>query len=252
MIRGTAPAGATGEQQAAVWVRSMFDRIAPRYDLLNHLLSFNIDRYWRHRTVARVLSTLQQPEACVLDLCCGTGDLTLALEGKRRGAALGSDFSHSMLITARRKIEERGFQSKLFEADALALPLADGSLDLITIAFGFRNLANYRTGLVECLRVLKPHGMLAILEFSQPRNPVIRAAYNIYSEWILPKLGGWISGSKDAYTYLPESVRKFPGVEELAEEMRRVGFTDVRFERMTGGIVALHCGTKAQRIIPAR
>jgi demethylmenaquinone methyltransferase / 2-methoxy-6-polyprenyl-1,4-benzoquinol methylase len=243
MIQGSTPAGARSEQQAALWVREMFARIAPRYDFLNHLLSLNIDRYWRRRTVARVASVLLRPDARVLDLCCGTGDLMLALEAKRGGAVLGSDFCHAMMRTARRKVEQRGFRSKLFEADALALPLADRSLDLITIAFGFRNLANYRSGLAELLRVLKPGGMLAILEFSQPRNALFRAAYNFYSKAILPRLGGWISGSKDAYTYLPESVRKFPTVDELAQKMRAMGFEDVRFERMTAGIVALHYGT---------
>jgi demethylmenaquinone methyltransferase/2-methoxy-6-polyprenyl-1,4-benzoquinol methylase len=164
----------------------------------------------------------------------------LALEAKRGAAVLGSDFCHPMLVAARRKVEQRGFVSKLFEADALALPLADRSLDLITIAFGFRNLANYRTGLAELSRVLKPGGMLAVLEFSQPRNRLFRAAYDFYSTMILPKLGGWISGSNDAYTYLPDSVRKFPSAEDLAIEMRSAGFTNVQFQRMTGGIVALH------------
>lgn len=244
MIEGATPAGAGSEHQAAVWVRGMFGRIAPRYDLLNHLLSLNLDRYWRRRTVARLASVLRRPDVRVLDLCCGTGDLMLALEAKRGAAVLGSDFCHPMLVAARRKVEQRGFQSKLFEADAMALPMADRSLDLITIAFGFRNLANYRTGLAELLRVLGPGGMLAILEFSHPRNPLFRAAYNFYSEAILPRLGGWISGSKDAYTYLPESVRKFPSAEDLAEEMRSMGFADVHFDRMAGGIVALHCGTR--------
>lgn len=247
MIQGTTPAGTGSEQQAAIWVRGMFGRIAPRYDLLNHLLSFNVDRYWRRRTVACVTPVLLRADARVLDLCCGTGDLMLALESKRGGAVFGSDFCHPMLVAAQHKIQQRSFRSELFEADALALPLADRSLDLITIAFGFRNLANYRTGLAELWRVLKPGGTLAVLEFSQPRNRLLRAAYNFYSEAILPRLGGWISGSRDAYTYLPESVRKFPAAEELAREMRSMGFDDVHFERMTGGIVALHSGIASDR-----
>ena len=249
MIQGTSPTGSATERQAAVWVRGMFGRIAPRYDLLNHILSLNIDRYWRARTVARVAAVLQQQDARVLDLCCGTGDLMLALERKRAGAVLGSfvlgsDFSHPMLTAAERKVRHRRARAELFESDALALPVADRALDLITVAFGFRNLANYRSGLAELLRVLKPGGMLAILEFSQPRNRVLAAAYDFYSVMILPRLGGWISGSKDAYSYLPESVRKFPGAEDLAEEMRQAGFEDVGFERMTGGIVALHFARK--------
>lgn len=244
MIQGTTPAGSRTEQQAALWVRGMFGRIAPRYDLLNHLLSLNIDRYWRARTVARVASELQKPDARVLDLCCGTGDLMLALEHKGGRPILGSDFSHPMLTAAGRKVRQRRAGCALFESDALTLPVANQSLDLITIAFGFRNLANYRSGLSELLRVLKPGGLLAILEFSQPRNRWLAAAYGFYSRMILPKLGAWISGSKDAYSYLPESVRKFPGAEDLASEMRQAGFGEVWFERMTGGIVVLHLARK--------
>jgi demethylmenaquinone methyltransferase/2-methoxy-6-polyprenyl-1,4-benzoquinol methylase len=242
MIRGTTPAGAETEQQASRWVRGMFGAIAPRYDLLNHLLSLNIDRYWRARVVSRVAGILANPNSRVLDLCCGTGDLMLGLETRHGRPVLGSDFSHPMLLEAQRKTSARGLRSELFEADALALPLADHSLDLITTAFGFRNLANYRDGLKEFLRVLKPGGMLAILEFSQPDNPALAAAYNFYSRFVLPTLGGWISGHREAYSYLPESVRKFPGAEELARDMRTLGFTEVRFESMTGGIVALHMG----------
>src|SRR6476661_5676165 len=169
-MTGTTPRGAADEQAAAQWVRGMFGRIAPRYDLLNHLLSFNLDKRWRARTVARVSEILDRPDARVLDLCCGTGDVLLALESRGGKPVLGSDFSHPMLVEARRKISSRRFRSPLFEADALSLPLADASLDLITVAFGFRNLANYQRGLEEMLRVLKPGGTAAILEFSQPPN----------------------------------------------------------------------------------
>jgi len=242
--RGTTPAGAENEQQAATWVRGMFGSIAPRYDLLNHLLSFNIDRYWRARTVNRVASALAKPGARILDLCCGTGDLTLALQARAGGIAYGSDFCHPMLVEARRKTEQRHSRSALFEADALKLPLADGSFDLLTMAFGFRNLANYQQGLRELLRVLKPGGTLALLEFSTPPNAAMRSLYGFYSKAILPRIGGWISGSKEAYSYLPESVRKFPGAPQLADEMRGVGFANVRFERMTAGVVALHLGER--------
>jgi demethylmenaquinone methyltransferase/2-methoxy-6-polyprenyl-1,4-benzoquinol methylase len=147
-----------------------------------------------------------------------------------------------MLVAAGAKIARRGGRSRLFEADAVNLPIADSSVDLITVAFGFRNLANYTAGLAEMRRVLKPGGMAAILEFSQPPNRMFGALYGFYSRRILPAIGGALSGSKDAYQYLPESVRKFPGVEELAEEMRNTGFREVNFERLTGGIVALHVG----------
>ncbi len=222
----------------------MFGRIAPRYDLLNHLLSFNLDKRWRARTVARVSEILDRPDARVLDLCCGTGDVALALESRARRPLLASDFCHPMLVEAHRKISRRRFSTPVFEADALSLPLAEASLDLITVAFGFRNLANYRHGLEEMLRVLKPGGMAAILEFSQPPNPAFGALYGFFSTRVLPRVGGLVSGSREAYSYLPESIRKFPGAEQLAQEMRQAGFSSVEFERMTGGAVALHLGRK--------
>jgi demethylmenaquinone methyltransferase / 2-methoxy-6-polyprenyl-1,4-benzoquinol methylase len=242
--QGTTPAGISDEQQAARWVRGMFGSIAPRYDLLNHLLSLNIDRYWRARTVKRVSNMLAKPGARVLDLCCGTGDLMLALQARSQAVVYGSDFCHPMLVAAHHKVEQRRVRSVLFEADALRLPVADASVDLITIAFGFRNLSNYQQGLQELMRVLSPGGLAAILEFSTPPNPVLSRLYDFYSRSILPTIGGVISGSKEAYSYLPESVRKFPGAEDLAEQMRDAGFTNVRFERMTAGIVALHLGER--------
>ncbi len=237
-MKGTAPPGAAGEEEAARWVRGMFGRVARRYDLLNHLLSFNIDRWWRARTVRRLRAALETPDARVLDICCGTGDLTLALERAcPRGRVTGSDFCHPMLVEAARKGVAR-----LVEADALALPVPDGSLDVLATAFGFRNLANYEKGLREMRRVLKPGGTAAILEFSQPRNRAFAALYAFYSRRVLPAVGGAISGDSSAYKYLPESVRRFPEAEELAAMMRAAGFAEVSFERLTGGIVALHLG----------
>jgi demethylmenaquinone methyltransferase/2-methoxy-6-polyprenyl-1,4-benzoquinol methylase len=243
-MNGTTPEGARNEQEAAQWVRGMFGRVAPRYDLANHLLSFNIDRFWRVRTVRRVRPVLDRPDARVLDICCGTGDLLLAEAGAMRSSrtALGSDFCHPMLVGARDKIARRGARAVLFEADALQLPLRDESVDLVSVAFGFRNLANYDAGLREMRRVLAPGGMAAILEFSQPPNPAFRALYNFYSRRILPWIGGAISGSRDAYQYLPESVRKFPSAAELGSQMSAAGFREVRYEYLTGGIVALHVG----------
>jgi demethylmenaquinone methyltransferase/2-methoxy-6-polyprenyl-1,4-benzoquinol methylase len=237
---GTSPRGTSSEEQAARWVRGMFGAVAHRYDLLNHLLSFNADRYWRHRTAARVAHVLARPETRVLDLCCGTGDLMFALESRRRAPVFGSDFCHPMLVEAARKSARRAARTALFEADALRLPLRDASLDLITIAFGFRNFANYRRGLAELRRVLKPGGTLAILEFTQPPNRAFRAFYNFYSRRLLPKIGAWISGSPDAYTYLPESVGKFPDAPALAGELRTAGFPNVSYEYLTFGVVALH------------
>jgi len=244
MTTGSTPRGAASEQDAARWVRGMFGRIAGRYDLLNHLLSFNLDKRWRARTVERVADILARPNARVLDLCCGTGDVLLAMEDRSGRAVLGSDFCHPMLVEANHKISARRFQTPLFEADALALPLADASLDLITVAFGFRNLANYERGMKEMLRVLKPGGVAAVLEFSQPTNKFFGALYGFFSTRVLPWVGGLVSGSQDAYSYLPESIGRFPGADELASQMKRAGFAHVEFERMTGGAVALHLARK--------
>lgn len=240
-MSGTTPEGARNEQEAARWVRGMFGRVAGRYDLANHLLSMNIDKLWRARTVKRLRPVLDRPDARVLDICCGTGDLVLALS--KHHAVLGSDFCHPMLVIARDKIGERRAPAVLFESDALALPVRDASLDLVTVAFGFRNLANYEAGLAEMRRVLRPGGMVAILEFTTPPNALFGAVYHVYCRRILPWIGGMISGSQDAYRYLPESVRKFPAAPELAQKMRDTGFSGVRFEYMTVGMVALHLGT---------
>ena len=238
-MTGTTPRGVSGEQAASRWVRDMFGRVAGRYDLLNHLLSFNLDKRWRARTVKRLASVLAKPDVRVLDLACGTGDVAIELARRSGAPVLASDFCHPMLLEAKRKRA-----GTLFESDALALPLRDGSLDLITIAFGFRNLANYEHGLEEMLRVLKPGGVAAILEFSQPTNRVFGALYGFFSTRVLPWVGGMVSGSRDAYSYLPESIKKFPGAEDLAKAMRSAGFKRVEFERMTGGAVALHLGWK--------
>ncbi|MGD0013070.1 MAG: bifunctional demethylmenaquinone methyltransferase/2-methoxy-6-polyprenyl-1,4-benzoquinol methylase UbiE [Bryobacteraceae bacterium] len=241
---GATPPAIAGDEDAARWVRAMFARVARRYDLLNHLLSFNLDRHWRARAVRRLRPVLARPGARVADLCCGTGDLMLALAAAARGGRVyGSDFCHPMLAEAARKAARKRAPIGLIEADALALPLAAGSLDLLTMAFGFRNLASYAQGLSEMRRVLKPGGVAAILEFSAPRNRVFAAIYAFYSGRVLPAAGGAVSGDAEAYRYLPESVRKFPAPDELAEMMRAAGFTQVRYERMTGGIVALHTGT---------
>lgn len=234
-MSGSTPRGTAGEQEAARWVRTMFGRVAHRYDTANHLLSFNIDRLWRARTVRRLRYILDRPGVRVLDLCCGTGDLLLALGADR---AIGADFCHPMLVRAK----DKGARA-VVEADALRLPLRDASVDAITTAFGFRNLANYAAGLAEMRRVLRPGGAAAILEFSQPPNAAFGALYGFYSRRILPLIGGALSGSRDAYAYLPESVRKFPSPDELAAMMRDAGFAAVGYERMTGGIVALHVGS---------
>jgi demethylmenaquinone methyltransferase/2-methoxy-6-polyprenyl-1,4-benzoquinol methylase len=244
-VVGTTPPGVSGEKQAADWVLSTFAEIAPRYDLLNHLLSFNIDRGWRKVLLRRLEDKLQQPEAKILDLCCGTGDVLLDLQSAANARIFGADFCHPMLIAAQGKARGRHFTAPLVEADALQLPLADASLDAISIAFGFRNLTNYRGGLQELARVLKPGGVLAILEFSHPPGFFMRTAYGFYSRFILPAIGSLVSGSREAYAYLPESIRKFPRAEELKAMISAAGFSQSSYELLTGGVAALHIGRKS-------
>lgn len=241
---GTTPPGTADEQQAARWVQRMFAGIAPKYDLINHLLSFNIDRTWRKSLMKRLSPVLKRPEARVLDLCCGTGDVLLDMQEVSHGPNFGADFCHPMLVSARAKAHRRGFDAAVFEADALQLPVAAETFDAISIAFGFRNLANYMDGLLELHRVLRPRGVLAILEFSHPPGPVMKTAYGLYSRVLLPIIGTAISGSREAYTYLPDSIRKFPDAATLQTMMQEAGFAETSFELFTGGITALHVGWK--------
>ena len=241
---GTKPPGTTTERQASEWVRTMFEDVASKYDFLNHVLSFNIDRLWRKRLLRAVQPTLNKPGSRLLDLCCGTGDVLLELQQASGNTVLGADFCHPMLVTAREKIGRRSFPSLLIEGDALALPLRDESLDLLTIAFGFRNLANYETGLREIHRVLRPGGILAILEFSHPQGMFVRASYGLYSKLLLPAIGGMFSGSREAYEYLPASIQRFPRAEQLRDMMTSAGFGEARFQRLSGGIAALHTAVK--------
>lgn len=234
-----------GEQETAGSVRRMFAEIAPRYDLLNHLLSFNIDRAWRKTLRRRLAPVLDQPEARVLDLCCGTGDVLFYLGEHGPAQVFGADFCHPMLVAADKKAMTRGQKARLIEADALDLPLGDSSIDAISIAFGFRNLANYHAGLSEFHRVLKPGGLLAILEFSHPTGRWTSAAYGFYSSFVLPTVGGLLSGSRAAYSYLPESIRRFPAANELRAMIESHCFVEADFELLSGGIAALHYASKA-------
>jgi demethylmenaquinone methyltransferase/2-methoxy-6-polyprenyl-1,4-benzoquinol methylase len=246
--KGTQPEGATSEQDASRKVREMFTRIAPRYDLLNHLLSGQMDKRWRARTARELHPILERADAQVLDLCCGTGDLAFSLARNAKAKIVGADFSHTMLVRARAKAvaESNGAAPvPFFEADALHLPFGDASFDLVTTAFGFRNLANYETGLREILRVLKPGGTLAILEFTEPAPGFIGDAYRFYCQKVLPKIGGLISGDSAAYAYLPKSVARFFRPDELAGLMQQVGYTKVRFILMMLDSVALHIAAKS-------
>lgn len=248
-VTGTRPEGAQSEREAARRVRELFSAIVPRYDFLNHLLSFSCDRWWRRRTARRVRAALR-PGARVLDVCCGTGDLAFAVEREARhaGASVaiyGSDFVHGMLERAGAKAAQRGSKLRFVGADTLRLPFADAALDVVVVAFGFRNLANYTAGVVELRRVLRPGGQIAVLEFSEPNGRMFGSLYRFYFRKILPAVGGLFSGSRNAYGYLPASVARFPSPEELAELMRRAGFAAVQYERWMGGIVALHRGTRS-------
>ena len=241
---GARPEGAASEQDAAAAVRAMFDAIAPRYDLLNHVLSLNIDRLWWWRTARRFRAVLARPGARVLDICCGTGDMTMALLRRRpKGGMplLAADFSHGMLVRGARKFAGHG--AVAIEADAMQLPLADGSLELIVTAFGFRNLRNYRGGLEEFLRVLAPGGQLGILDFAEPGG-ALGKLYSLYFRRVLPWIGTRLSGSPGTYTYLPASVGAFPSPAVLMQQMRELGFADVSWTAYSFGIAGLYVAHK--------
>jgi demethylmenaquinone methyltransferase/2-methoxy-6-polyprenyl-1,4-benzoquinol methylase len=276
---GARPTGVSDPAAAAQSIQQMFDSIAPRYDLLNHLLSAGIDRLWWRRTARALRPILARPEAVVLDLCCGTGDMTLALDKLRpkprnlipqglkplfstapigtaeavplsktslsaAGEAapiLAVDFSHKMLALAQPKFAGRNIRA--IEADALHLPFADASIDLITCAFGFRNLASFTDGLAELHRVLRPGGQIALLDFNQPTG-LMGALYNLYFKRILPLLGRLISRDPRAYTYLPESVARFPRPPRMIELISAAGFTAPSWTPYTFGVAGLYRAMK--------
>jgi demethylmenaquinone methyltransferase/2-methoxy-6-polyprenyl-1,4-benzoquinol methylase len=247
---GAKPQGATDEASAALAVREMFDAIAPRYDLLNHVLSANVDRLWWWRTARRFKTVLAEPDAAVLDICCGTGDMTMALLKRRpRGArpTLAADFARNMLSRGAKKFGGPGVGARKagepyavpLEADALHLPLRSGSLDLIVSAFGFRNLANYEAGLREFHRVLKPGGQLGILEFSEPGG-LMGKAYAVYFRRVLPAIGRAICGKNGPYNYLPTSVGNFPAPAEMLGLMAAAGYEQCAWQPYTFGIAGLY------------
>ena len=247
---GAKPMGAENESHAAQAVQQMFNTIAPRYDLLNHVLSANIDHLWWRRAALAFRSTLADPQSAILDICCGTGDLTLALLKHRPSAArpvLAADFAHAMLSRGWQKFghaQRNRPQAIALEADALHLPLRSQSLDLVITSFGFRNLANYEAGLREFHRVLKPGGRLGILEFSQP-DGLISKAYALYFHRILPIIGRLICGKNGPYSYLPSSVGAFPAPSELMEMMRRAGYSECNWVPYTFGIAGLYTAVRS-------
>jgi demethylmenaquinone methyltransferase / 2-methoxy-6-polyprenyl-1,4-benzoquinol methylase len=255
-IVGAAPVGAQDRDSAAKAVQQMFTSIAPRYDLLNHVLSFNVDRLWWWRTARRFDAILKRPGSRVLDLCCGTGDMTFALQRRARAAdvkILGADFSHAMLERASAKTNgsagrptpSQAVSPRWIEADALRLPFRDGQFDLVTAAFGFRNLADYDAGLLEITRVLRPDGQCGILDFGEPRG-LIGDVYRVYFKKVLPAIGTLISGVRGPYAYLPASVERFPPPEEMLERMRSVGFAEVSWTPYTMGVAGVYWGMKRE------
>lgn len=243
-IVGAAPIGAGDEASAATAVREMFSSIAPRYDLLNHVLSMNVDRMWWNRTAKTFNKTLSRQYVRVLDLCCGTGDMTFALHKHMKitpSRLVGADFSHAMLVLAKQKMGNRAV--RWVEADALKLPFGSNQFDLVTSAFGFRNLANYDHGLAEIYRILAIEGEVGILDFGEPKG-LIGSVYRFYFRRVLPAIGTLISGVSGPYAYLPKSVQRFPPPSEMLERMRAAGFREVSWNPYTFGIAGLYRGKK--------
>ncbi len=242
---GAKPAGVQDEASAAQAVQAMFNSIAPRYDLLNHVLSANIDRLWWRRAARRFRDVLAQPEAAILDICCGTGDMTMALLKYRPQNAcpiLAADFARAMLRRGAEKFAGRTPGKPVaiaLEADALHLPLRGSSMDLVVSAFGFRNLANYDAGLREFHRVLKPGGRLGILDFSEPGG-ALGKLYAVYFRRVLPSIGRAITGQVSPYQYLPESVGNFPEPPRMLAMMRAAGYAECAWQPYTFGIAGLY------------
>jgi demethylmenaquinone methyltransferase / 2-methoxy-6-polyprenyl-1,4-benzoquinol methylase len=234
----------TQAPEFAAQVRTMFDRIAGVYDVMNTAMTAGLHHRWRERAADRAEL---EPRSDALDVCCGTGDLTFALARRvgPQGSVVGCDFSEPMLALARRKAGERGAEAVRFEwADALELPYEDGSFDAVTVGFGVRNLADLERGLGEMARVLGAGGRLVILEITQPRRPPLSTFFSLWFDRIVPLLGT-AAGDRDAYTYLPQSVKRFPGPEQLAALIAAAGIEGIRYTMLAGGIIAIHSGSKA-------
>ncbi|HEY8560663.1 MAG TPA: bifunctional demethylmenaquinone methyltransferase/2-methoxy-6-polyprenyl-1,4-benzoquinol methylase UbiE [Pyrinomonadaceae bacterium] len=232
------------ELEHARAVREMFSGIAKKYDFLNHFLSVNTDKRWRRLVSKKLKDVLDRPDAIVLDVACGTGDLSVELQTAGKAKVIGTDFCRPMLEIALEKNQKNNTAIPYIEADGMNLSFAEGTFDAVTIAFGLRNFSNWENGLVELHRILKKGGRLAILEFTTPVVPGFKQIFNLYFTQILPRIGGAVSGSRGAYEYLPDSVSRFPDQKGLVEMMKQTGFTGVEYKNLTGGIAALHTGTK--------
>ena len=225
-------------------VREMFSRISPKYDFLNHFLSGNTDKRWRKLVTKKLESVLDDENALVLDVACGTGDLAVELQKNAKAKIIGTDFCRPMLAIAKEKNAPENLFIPYLEADGMNLSFADETFDAVTIAFGLRNFSNWQAGLIELHRILKVGGKLVILEFSAPIVPGFRQAFQFYFTKVLPKIGGVVSGSRGAYEYLSESVARFPNQKGLMKMMLETGFSEVEYKNLTGGIAAIHLGVK--------
>ncbi|MGI8639120.1 MAG: bifunctional demethylmenaquinone methyltransferase/2-methoxy-6-polyprenyl-1,4-benzoquinol methylase UbiE [Pyrinomonadaceae bacterium] len=232
------------ELQHAKDVREMFSRISPKYDFLNHFLSGNIDKRWRRLVTKKLAGVLENENALILDVACGTGDLALELQKNAKAKIIGTDFCRPMLTIAKDKNAQENLSIPYLEADGMNLSFSDETFDAVTIAFGLRNFSNWQDGLRELHRILKVGGKLVILEFSAPIVPGFRQAFQFYFTKILPKIGGVVSGSPGAYEYLSESVARFPDQKGLLKMLLETGFSDVEYKNLTGGIAAIHLGVK--------
>lgn len=226
-------------------VREMFSGIATKYDFLNHFLSVNIDKRWRRLVRKKLETILSNENSVVLDVACGTGDLSVELQTNAKAKVIGTDFCRPMLAIAFDKNSKNSTQIPYIEADGMNLSFADNSFDAVTIAFGLRNFSNWQDGLKEFHRILKKNGKLVVLEFSTPIVPGFKQLFNLYFTQILPRIGGAVSGSRGAYEYLPDSVSRFPDQKGLAAMFEKTGFSNVEFQNLTGGIAAIHTGIKS-------
>lgn len=244
----TPDVGAGAVDKSNPRVREMFRQIAPHYDKMNHILSLNVDKYWRRQAVSRLRLVNDHP---VLDTCTGTGDLAIAIskQADRSVDVVGSDFCHAMLEIARdkRSPRDRSAEIDFLEADSQSLPFADNLFQAVTVAFGLRNVADTDQGLREMTRVCRPGGQVMVLEFSQPHLIGLKQAYGFYFRNVLPRIGQWFAkNDKSAYEYLPESVGQFPDGQALADRMTAAGLTDVRFTPLTFGVATIYEGTKPE------
>jgi demethylmenaquinone methyltransferase/2-methoxy-6-polyprenyl-1,4-benzoquinol methylase len=232
------------EQEHSRWVRDMFASIATKYDFINRVIAVNFDQSWRRLVVKKLAPELARPDALVLDIACGTGDLSIELQKNAAAKIIGTDFCRPMLSVAQEKTGKKNLQIPFIEGDGMALPFASSTFNAATAAFGLRNFANWQEGLNEMHRVLKPDGRVAILEFASPTLPGFRQIYDLYFDRVLPRVGGILSGNLAGYEHLNKSVRKFPDQKGFSRMLSNTGFKNVEYKNLMTGICAIYTGTK--------